>query len=145
MPIQWRTDYAIRLMYEAARLGPGARGTVQQLASNASISYDFARQIANELVHAGLLESHRGAGGGMELARPAAQITILDVFNALGEPPSLALCTVDNTICQRPPICPIHHGVWLSLDDLIREHLENVTLEDCVLKGEALRVSLTSR
>lgn len=144
MPIQWRTDYAIRLMYEAARLGPGSRGTVQQLAANASISYDFARQIANELVHAGLLESHRGAGGGVELARPARQITILDIFNALGEPPSLALCTVDNTVCQRPPICPIHHSVYLSLDKLIEEHLGSVNLEDCVDKGEALRLSLAS-
>lgn len=144
MPIQWRTDYAIRLMYEAARLGPGSRGTVQQLAANASISYDFARQIANELVHAGLLESHRGAGGGMELARPAGEVTVLDVFNALGEPPSLALCTVDSTVCQRPPICPVHHAVYLSLDKLIEEHLGSVTLEDCVSRGEALRLSLTS-
>lgn len=142
MPIQWRTDYAIRLMYEAARLGPGKRGTVQNLAAEASVSYDFARQIANDLVHAGLLVSHRGAGGGMELARPAAEITILDILRALNEPPSLAPCTVDPTVCSRPAICPIHHGVWQPLDDLIEAHLSTVTLEDCVARGESLRTAL---
>ena len=144
MPIQWRTDYAIRLMYEAARMGPGGRRTVQQLAGSASISYDFARQIANDLVHAGLLKSHRGAGGGMELARPASQITVLDIFRALGEPPSLALCTIDPTVCERPATCPMHHGVWQPLDDMIQEYLGSVTLADCVARGESLRAVLAS-
>ncbi len=138
MPIQWRTDYGIRLMYEAARVGFGQRATVQYLAEIGDVPYDFARQIANDLVHAGLLLSRRGPRGGMELARPADEITILDIFEAVGERPTLSLCTHEDHVCRRKPSCPIHHGVWLELDDTIGAYLASKTLADAIERGTKL-------
>ncbi|MDH4139737.1 MAG: Rrf2 family transcriptional regulator [Coriobacteriia bacterium] len=138
MSIQWRTDYAIRLMYETARLGPGRRATVQLLARAGDVPYDFARQIANDLVHGGLLLSRRGPHGGMELARPAEEITILDIFEAVSEPPTMSLCTHADHVCTRKPVCPIHHGVWIELDESIRDELATKTLADAIARGEEL-------
>lgn len=135
MPIQWKTDYAIRLMYEAALLGPGARATVRTLATRAGVPYDFARVIAHELVVTGLLASHRGVGGGVELGRAADEITLLDIFHALGEPPSLALCTRDPSVCPRSPECPMHNAVWSELDRRIAEYLRGITLAGVVSAG----------
>lgn len=138
MPVQWRTDYAIRLMYEAARLEHDAMPTVQRLAEAGSVPYDFARQIANELVRGGLMVSRRGARGGVGLARPAEEITLLDIFNVMGERATMSLCTTDPGVCGRSVACPIHNSVWRDLDAMIEEQLAAVTLADCVVRGVAL-------
>ncbi len=135
--INWRTDYAIRLMYEIAKLGPGARDTVRRTAEVAEVPYDYARTIARELVNAGLLVSRRGVGGGVELARPAAEISLLDIFNAMCEPASMSLCT-QGQVCNRQTGCPVHHGVWTGLDDLIGAYLANATLASAVELGDRL-------
>jgi len=137
MPIQWRTDYAIRLMYEAAQLGDGAMATVQKLSESGSVPYDFARQIANELVRGGLMVSQRGARGGVGLARPAADISLLDIFNVMGERATLSLCTHDPSVCGRSDACPVHNTVWRDLDAMIEQHLASATLADCVERGSA--------
>lgn len=123
MPINWRTDYGIRLVYELAKLGEGTRTTVRVLAESADVPYDYARTIVRDLVAAGVLDSHRGVGGGVELASDAAEINVLDVFRALNEPASLALCTDAGGICGRTATCPMHVGIWAELDDLIADHL----------------------
>lgn len=127
MAINWRTDYAIRLLYELAKQGPGVRDTVRHTAELAEVPYDYARTIARDLVNADLLKSRRGVGGGIELARSADDITILDIFKAMGEPPSLSLCT-QGRVCHRSPSCEIHTSVWCELDDLIEAHLVKATL-----------------
>ncbi|MDP2233943.1 MAG: Rrf2 family transcriptional regulator [Actinomycetota bacterium] len=135
MPVQWRTDYAVRLMYEAARLGTGAMATVQHLAEAGSVPYDFARQIANELVRSGLMVSRRGARGGVGLARPAEHITIHDIFIAMGECTSLSLCTSNPSVCSKSGECPMHNGIWRELDEMIEQKLMSVTLAHCVACG----------
>ncbi len=127
MAINWRTDYAIRLLYELARLGPGVRDTVRNTAETADVPYDYARTISRDLVNAGLLVSRRGVGGGIELARPADDITMLDIFRAMDEPTSMSLCT-QGRVCSRSVLCTIHSVVWQELDDLIEGHLKKATL-----------------
>jgi len=107
------------------------RDTVRHTAELADVPYDYARTIARDLVNAELLKSRRGVGGGIELAKPAADITMLDIFNAMGEPTSLSLCT-QGRVCSRSVLCTIHSGVWRELDDLIEQHLEKATLGDAV-------------
>ncbi len=134
MAINWRTDYAIRLLYELAKQGPGVRDTVRHTAELAEVPYDYARTIARDLVNAELLKSRRGVGGGIELARDADEITVLDIFRAMGEPPSLSLCT-QGRVCHRSPNCQIHSSVWCELDDLIEAHLANSTLGSAVRRA----------
>lgn len=138
MAINWRTDYAIRLMCEVAGLGEGVRDTVRRTSESTGVPYDYARTIARDLVNAGLLQSRRGVGGGIELARSAEMISILDIFEAMGEPPSISLCTADPTICVRSDTCGIHHGVWQDVDGMIRDYLANTTLAKAV--GVALEL-----
>ena len=137
MPIQWRTDYAVRLMYEAARLGDGSMATVQHLAEAGSVPYDFARQIANELVRGGLMVSRRGARGGVGLARSAADITLFNIFEVMGERATLSLCTFDPGVCNRTDNCPIHNSVWRDIDAMIEQKLTSVSLAECVTRGSA--------
>lgn len=134
MAINWRTDYAIRLLYELAKQGPGVRDTVRHTAELAEVPYDYARTIARDMVNAELLRSRRGVGGGIELARPADEITILDIFHAMGEPPSLSLCT-QGRACHRSSACQIHTSVWCELDELVGKHLATSTLGAAVRRA----------
>lgn len=138
MAITWRTDYAIRLLYELARLEPGCRGTVRELAAVTGVSYDYARGIAANLVAAGLLVSRRGVNGGVRLAREAEKITLLDIFQAMDEPVSIALCTGDKSLCERATTCPIHQVIWAELDARIEGYLGATTLADAVKTGQDL-------
>jgi len=109
--------------------------TVQRLAEAGSVPYDFARQIANELVRGGLMVSQRGARGGVGLAKPAADITLFDIFEVMGERATLSLCTFDPGVCNRADNCPIHNSVWRDVDAMIEQQLTSVSLADCVTRG----------
>lgn len=137
MSISWRTDYAMRIMYELAKRGEGARASVSVLAKDASVPYDFARRIANHLAHAGLLESRRGARGGFALTASPDVITLLDVFDAMDERATLALCTLNEAGCSREGFCPFHHGLWSRMDALIASELAATSLTDAVKAGMA--------
>jgi len=130
--INWRTDYAIRMLYELARQGPGIRDTVRHTSELANVPYDYARTIARDLVAAGLLASRRGVGGGIELARSCDEITMLDIFRAMDEPTSLSLCT-QGRVCSRSLTCAIHASVWRELDDEIEHHLNKTTLGQAIV------------
>lgn len=141
MSIAWRTDYAFRIAYELAKLGPGARASVGAISETAGVPYDFARQIANRLARQGLLVSRRGSQGGFALSRQAAEITLLDIFIAMDEKPTMSLCTHDEHVCRRTADCPVHNGVWRPLDAMIRDQLEGTSLQDAVVLGEQLESS----
>jgi Rrf2 family protein len=129
-------------MCELAKRGAGERDTVRRTADAASVPYDYARTIARDLVSARLLSSRRGVGGGVVLARPAEEISILDIMRAMDDEASLSLCTKDPSICDRNVACPIHVGVWRGLDVLIEGYLAQHTLADAVALGAQLEASL---
>lgn len=138
MPINWRTDYGVRLVYEISKKPDGARATVRELSESADVPYDYARTIVRDLVASGILRSFRGVGGGVELTRPAADITVLDVFRALGEPVSLALCTDAGGVCGRKETCPMHVAIYDELDAMMVAYLSGVSFANAVRIGSEL-------
>ena len=121
MEISRRTDYAIRLLIELARAGGGPL-SVRELAERGEVPYSFARGIQRELLGAGLVESRRGATGGIVLARPAEEITLLDVLDATQAGTSCSVCTRDPGWCSRMGDCEVHN-VWAEVDALVRDRL----------------------
>ncbi|MDZ4168139.1 MAG: Rrf2 family transcriptional regulator [Coriobacteriia bacterium] len=138
MPINWRTDYGVRLVYEISKKPEGTRATVRDLSGSAEVPYDYARTIVRDLVTSGIMRSFRGVGGGVELTRSPQEITILDVFRALGEPVSLALCTDAGGVCGRQDTCPMHVAIYNDLDAMMADYLGRVSFRDAVEIGSAL-------
>jgi len=56
---------------------------IGQIAERRGIPVQFLEQLFSTLRRAGMLVSHRGAKGGYTLARPADQINVLEVVQAL--------------------------------------------------------------
>jgi Rrf2 family protein len=85
-------------------------------------------KILRGLVRAGLLRSSRGVHGGFSLARGAAEISLLDVVEAIEGPVALTPCLPDPMSCEHAGNCPAH-AVWSSVQDHIAEILKRATLE----------------
>ena len=126
MEVSRRTDYAIRILLELAREG-GGPVSVRRLAEGQEVPYAFARGIQRDLVAAGLVRSQRGATGGIILARPAKQITLLDVVEATEGGVSCAVCTSDPSWCRRMSTCSVH-AVWHDIDDMVAGYLRTKSL-----------------
>jgi len=85
MQISAKADYAARAMLEIALHGPGLV-KASLLISHQDMPAQFVKAILSELRHAGLLISHRGAGGGYTLAAPPSKITIGAIVRAVDAP-----------------------------------------------------------
>ena len=77
-----KSRYAVVAMAELARSGERPV-PIKELAERRDIPEQFLEQLFSTLRRAGLLTSHRGMRGGYTLARPAEEITVLEVVQAL--------------------------------------------------------------
>jgi len=127
-----RTDYAIRILLELARVGGGPL-SVRELAERQGVPYAFARGIQRDLVSAGLVVTKRGAHGGILLARPAKDITLRHIADAMQGDVSCAVCSRDPNWCDRMPGCEVHK-VWRQVDAMVGTFLETKSLEGLLQK-----------
>ena len=92
------------------------------------------RRVVAQLAGHGLVRSHSGKGGGLELGRPAGKITLLDVHTALSEPEVFAYKA--NLPSPRCPIGSKVIGVLSPVfDDVqtsVHKSLKKTTLADLV-------------
>ena len=82
-----KADYAVRAAVELAaaeKTGKPVKG--EYLARSQGIPQNFLENILTELRRAGIIRTRRGADGGYQLARPAAEITVADVLRAVEGP-----------------------------------------------------------
>ncbi|MBK5233569.1 MAG: Rrf2 family transcriptional regulator [Thermoleophilia bacterium] len=77
-----KSRYAVVAMAELARSGDRPM-PVKELAERRDIPDQFLEQLFSTLRRSGLLTSHRGSKGGYTLSRPADEITVLEVVQAL--------------------------------------------------------------
>jgi Rrf2 family protein len=77
-----KSRYAVVALAELARSGSDPI-PIGQIAERRGMPVQFLEQLFSTLRRAGILTSHRGAKGGYTLARPAGEITVLEVVQAL--------------------------------------------------------------
>lgn len=130
--ISAKTDYAIRAVVEMAAAGAdGQLVKAEAVADAQHIPLRFLLSILNELRHAGIVDSRRGAEGGYRLAKPAYAIAIADVIRAIDGPLANVAGTRPDALELTGSAAPLR-DVWVSLRSSIREVLEHVTVADVV-------------
>jgi len=133
MQLTQHTDLGIRLMIVLARKGAGPL-SLPAFAAQQRLSYHHVAKVAQALVHEGLLVSRRGRSGGVELAGPAAGITIGGIVRALEKGLRLADCAN----CALKDGC----GVTGLLDEALAaflDVLDRKTLSDAALPQRGLQ------
>jgi Rrf2 family protein len=96
--------------------------SARRLGEIVEIPYPFARRIVTQLAAAGFVDTRRGVGGGVGLARPAAGITLRDVLCGLDGPIFVNECTRTPGFCSRSADCPVHEA-WCEVDDVLDQFL----------------------
>ncbi len=119
-------DYASRIMAAAAKHCGGARVSSADLARETGLPLPTAQKIVSKLSAAGLLRSTRGAGGGLQLARPAAAISMADIVEAIEGPIALDSC-IDSDCCTVDRDCAVKPH-WPVVNAAVRGALADVSL-----------------
>jgi FeS assembly SUF system regulator len=119
-------DYAVVTMSAAARHCGGARTSAAELAAETGLPAPTVQKLVSKLSAAGLLRATRGAGGGLQLARPAAAITLADIVEAVEGPIALTLC-VDTHDCNLDHTCTVRPH-WAVVNAALRGALADVPL-----------------
>ena len=130
MNISAKSKYAVRALVELAERGQGDPGHLVRLtdvATARAIPLQFLEQLFAALRRAGIVKSRRGACGGFLLARPPAQITVLEVVETLDGLVAPAVCTQGE--CERIEECG-PAAVWLEAKLALEQVLRDTTIAD---------------
>jgi len=84
--ITTKSPYALRALIELYRRGDAAPVPIAEVARRGEIPVQFLEQLFATLRRAGVLRSQRGVKGGYSFARPATEVTVLDVVELLDGP-----------------------------------------------------------
>jgi len=122
------TDYATRIILHLSMLGEGAQITAGEVAGKRLLPRAFVRRIVRRLGAAGILRTSRGARGGISLARPASQISLFDIVQAMEGGLVLNSCVDNPDACPLAVVCPVQ-SAWAQITDQIGDSLKSVRFD----------------
>ena len=123
-------DYAVVIMTAAARAPEGARLSAAALAAETGVPLPTAQKLMGRLGAAGLLSSVRGAGGGFTLARPASEISLAEIVEAMEGPIAMSQCCGSEEVsdCALDSHCKVKPHMSV-VSNAVRGALAAVSLE----------------
>lgn len=120
-------EYALRAVAHLAQQAPKG-STTDQIATVTRVPKPYLSKVLQGLRRAGIVNSQRGIGGGMALARTPAELTILEVVNAVEPVKRIRSCPL-GLAAHGVRLCPLHK----RLDDAmasVEEAFRNTTLAE---------------
>lgn len=126
-----RGDYAVRAMLALAEAGEKARLTTPQIAARMLIPASFLPQVMADLSRAGLVRRRLGRTGGYLLARPAAEISLLEVIETIEGDSRRRTCVLRNGPCSVEGRC-IAHETFYAAQEALRASLRDASLASIV-------------
>ena len=120
-------EYALQALIHLAAAPKAQYVLVRDIAEARHLSYPFLGKVVHTLVKNRLLESQKGRGGGLRLARPADQITFLEVIHVMEGPDFLQRCVLGLPRCGEPNPCPLHYQ-WVEQKENIHNMFANRTV-----------------
>lgn len=123
-------DYGVVVMTAAARtVAEGRLTSAAQVSAQTGIPTPTVAKLMGQLTRSGLLVSHRGAAGGFELARPAIEISLADIVEAIDGPISLTHCGGQQPECDLSHNCAVRPH-WAPVNRAVKMALSGVTLAE---------------
>jgi len=137
MQITRQADYAVRAVLYLARLGGSERAATSTVAEEQRIPPSFLAKIISQLSIAGLLHTSRGARGGVTLARPPREITLLEVIESIDGPIMLNECVGEDGDCSFDEDCPLR-SVWCDAQEALVKRLRGTNFQQLLERSKVL-------
>lgn len=128
MRLTQEADYALRVVLYLCKLGMEEKTEAKTIASCENIPVRFLLKLLRKLVHANIVKSFRGVGGGYTIAREPQNITLKQVIEAIEGTIYVNRCLYDSAYCNlnRTNTCDVHKALEKVQRNLISE-LESIT------------------
>ena len=105
-------EYALRAVaFLAARDAPA---TTREIADRTKVPPAYLAKLLQSLTRRGVVESRRGVGGGVTLAKRPAELTILEVVNAVEPVGRITTCPL-GLAAHGVRLCPLHKRLDAAL------------------------------
>jgi Rrf2 family nitric oxide-sensitive transcriptional repressor len=129
MQLSLHSDYALRVLMALA--SSERHLSVEQIARRYGISRNHLAKVAQRLQAQGFVETIRGRGGGMRLARPAEEIVVGDVVRRFENLGSFISCFAGGGGCAVSGLCALNPALNGALGAFLA-HLDGFRLSDLV-------------
>lgn len=127
------TDYCLRtLMYVGAERERLV--TIGEIAQAHGISENHLMKVAHHLSRSGFIDTQRGKGGGMRLARDPGKIVLGDVIRQTETDFALVECMGDASSCRLGGDCELQGILQEALTALLKV-MDGYTLADLIKRG----------
>lgn len=123
------TEYAIRGLSELASRSHGHSILLDDLIPGTGLPRDFLGKIFQKLVKHGILKSAKGRGGGFALGKPAHDISLRAIVEAIEGPQLLDSCVVGMEKCNDQMPCA-QHDLFKPIRQRLNDYLNTTTLAD---------------
>lgn len=134
--------YAMRAAIYLASREEDDYVSIGTISDKLDISAYFLTKILQDLTKSGLLESLKGPRGGVRLKRPADEIHLIDVLEAVDGLGLVTECVLGLPGCGDSKPCPVHEE-WAGVRDELCGMLEENTLAGLAGKGKSLNLRIT--
>jgi Rrf2 family protein len=132
-----RGDYAVRAALHLAR-HDGSWHKARDIAEDRDIPETYLPQVLGDLVRSGIVRSLSGPHGGYRLARPAAEISLLEVIEATGGPLRSRVCVLQGLPCPGGEPCAVHDA-WSDAQSAFIERLRAADLASLAARDVQVR------
>ena len=122
-------EYAIQGVLYLGLKPVGTMTSIKELTARLNIHYHFLGKILQRLAYHGLLISQKGPTGGFALAKPAKEITLLDIVEAVDGTDFTRRCVLGFSECSGRNPCAVH-SVWGGVRDEIRDMLVSKNISE---------------
>lgn len=122
-------DYALVVMQYVANHPNEQLHTARSVAAATHLPVPTVVKILGKLLEDGLLVSHRGAKGGYAPARPATEMSVAEIIEAIEGPMGLTECTVAPGRCDLEGRCGIQANTRI-LGQMMHQTLKGISLAD---------------
>jgi Rrf2 family nitric oxide-sensitive transcriptional repressor len=132
------TDYSLRLLMYLA-VNEDGLATIQEISESYDISRNHLMKVAAELGRMGFIETVRGHGGGLRLAKKPGDIRLGALVRSTEDDGRHVECfQASANTCRITPACKLRHALKEALEAYY-EVLDRLTLADLVTRPGALR------
>lgn len=143
MRVSTKGRYAIRVLIDMAKNGETDFHPLHELATHQGLSEKYLEAILGTLVKNNILDGARGKGGGYKLTKPASELTVWEILNAIETAMTPVEC-VDNDKngCDRADICPTL-PMWKDFAKIIKDYFSGITIKQLVSKAPPKKLLVT--